>query len=251
MVTNPVSGAWYFFKGVTLLGKPGIRSYVIIPLLINILVFTAAIALGIGFLEPFIDQMMENLPDWLQWLSWVFKVLFFLMAFLIMFFTFSLVGNIISAPFNGLLSEAVELYLAGKKPEQAGGWKKVGREFLSSMGGEVKKFGYFIAWSIPLWILSFIPGVNVIAPFAWMIFGAWMLSIEYMDFPMSNRGLIFPSNKNKLSEKRLLSLGFGGAAMAITMIPVGNFLVIPAAVAGATAMWLEKFEDNREMDQTT
>ena len=40
----------------------------------------------------------------------------------------------------------------------------------------------------------------------------------------------------------LLALGFGGAVMVATAIPLVNFLVIPAAVAGATVLWVERLE---------
>jgi CysZ protein len=41
-----------------------------------------------------------------------------------------------------------------------------------------------------------------------------------------------------------LAIGFGLATLAATMIPFINFLVIPAAVAGATALYLEQLRDN-------
>ena len=44
-----------------------------------------------------------------------------------------------------------------------------------------------------------------------------------------------------LREKRLLALGFGAATLLMTLIPFVNFLVMPAAVAGATAMWVHEW----------
>jgi CysZ protein len=41
-----------------------------------------------------------------------------------------------------------------------------------------------------------------------------------------------------LRRRRALSLGFGAAAAGLTTIPILNFVVMPAAVAGATAMWV-------------
>jgi len=100
-----------------------------------------------------------------------------------------------------------------------------------------------VAWSLPFLLLFLIPVINIIAPFVWLIFSAWMLTIEYADYPMGNHGLRSDEQKYRLSEKRLLSLGFGGAVTVATMIPVFNFLVMPAAVAGATAMWVKQFKD--------
>lgn len=68
-----------------------------------------------------------------------------------------------------------------------------------------------------------------------------MLALEYADFPLGNHGLGFTDIRNKLAEKRFLALGFGGAVMLGTMIPLFNFIVMPVAVAGATAMRVEQY----------
>ena len=41
MISNPVTGAGYFFRGLSLINKPGVRRFVIVPLLINILIGAA------------------------------------------------------------------------------------------------------------------------------------------------------------------------------------------------------------------
>ncbi|VAW95532.1 Sulfate transporter, CysZ-type, partial [hydrothermal vent metagenome] len=91
-------------------------------------------------------------------------------------------------------------------------------------------------WAIPLLIISFIPVINVISPVLWAIFSAWMLALQYTDYPLGNRGYTFSKIRYTLSEHKMLSLGFGGSATIATMIPVLNFLVMPVSVAGATIM---------------
>jgi CysZ protein len=44
----------------------------------------------------------------------------------------------------------------------------------------------------------------------------------------------------------MLSLGFGASVMGALAVPVLNFLVIPCAVAGATAMWVEELSKAAE-----
>lgn len=92
-------------------------------------------------------------------------------------------------------------------------------------------------------ILFLIPGVNLGAPVIWFIFSAWMLSLEYGDYPMGNHDISFAEQKKRVAKKRFLNLGFGGAVSVATMTPILNFLVMPAAVAGATAMWVENLKE--------
>ena len=238
MRNNPIAGALYFLRGVRLLVVPGIRAYVIAPLAVNIVVFGTLIYFGSGWFGTLLEQLMEWLPDWLDWLALVLWPLFFIVVLIIVFFTFSLIGNLIAAPFNGLLAEAVECHLTGTTIP--GGWKKMVADLGRTIASELRKLAYIVLWSIPALLLFLIPGVNIAAPIIWMLFGAWMLAISYVDYPMGNHGLGFPEQRRRLGERRYLALGFGGAVMCALAVPVVNFLVIPAAVAGATALWVER-----------
>lgn len=238
MRNNPVTGGLYFLRGFALIWRPGIRAYVVIPLLINIFVFTGLIYFGAGQLQALLDQM---LPAWLDWLQWLLLPLFLIAGLLVAFFTFNMLANLISAPFNGLLAEAVERHLTGKGLEQ-GGWSKMIKDLWKTFGSELRKLGYIMLRAIPILILMPIPGINVLASFLWILFSAWMLSVTYADYPMANHGIAFPEQRAVLARRRLMSLGFGGSVMAALTVPVLNFLVIPCAVAGATAMWVDELQ---------
>jgi len=237
-LSNPVTGAAYLFRGLGLITKPGIKRYVIVPLLINTLLFTGVLwALGDQF-SPLVDSMLAELPAWLSWLSWFFWLLFALTAGLLIFLTFSLVANLIGAPFNSYLAAAVEKHLSGEMPPDSPRnlWQEIGTAMLS----ELKKWLYYLLWLIPLIIASIF--LAPISPLLWFLFGAWMYSLEYTDYPMGNHGLTFPEVRRKVAEKRFMSLGFGATVTIATMIPLVNFLVMPVAVAGATAMRLDQYK---------
>jgi CysZ protein len=241
-MSNPFAGISYFFQGLRLIVQPGLRRYVLIPLLINIILFGGLIWFGASQFDVLMNWLMPELPEWLQWAEWLLWAVFGISALLIAFFTFSLLANIVAAPFNGLLAEAVEIHLTGETMDSAGGWQKMLRELLPTLIDELRKLGYLLVWSLPFLLLFVIPVINLIAPFTWLAFSAWMLTVEYADYPMGNHGLRSDEQKRRLGEKRFLSLGFGGMVTLATMIPVANFLVMPVAVAGATAMWVKQFK---------
>lgn len=239
-MSNPIKGAWYLITGLKLIFKPGIRGYVAIPLTINIVLFAALIWFGAQQFGDFLDWLMPELPNWLQWLTWILWFIFAVGGLLILFFTFSLLANLVSAPFNGLLAEAVEVYLTGQKPK--GSEANFFATIVPMIMNELKKMAYFILWSIPFLILFLIPVVNLAAPILWFIFSAWMLALEYGDFPMGNHDIMFAQQRQKVAKKRFLNMGFGSAVSVATMTPILNFLVMPAAVAGATALWVEQLK---------
>jgi CysZ protein len=57
---------------------------------------------------------------------------------------------------------------------------------------------------------------------------------------MENGGLRFAQTRKLLHRRRGLSLGFGGAVAVALLLPGINLLVMPAAVAGATLLWVER-----------
>ena len=172
MISNPITGANYILKALPLLNKPGIRPYVILPLLINTLLFAGLIWFLSGQFAELVEQWMPALPDWLSWLSWVFWAVFGITTLVILFFGFTLVANLIGAPFNSYLAAAVEFHITGQKPDSGLGLMM---EIKKSLLGELKKILYIILWTLPLFILSFIPGLNFFSPLLWGLFGAWMM----------------------------------------------------------------------------
>ena len=231
-MNNYLKGLGDIFGSFGLIFQPGIRRFVIIPLLINISLFSAAIYL----LSQQMNQWIESLlPDWLSWLEWLLWPLFMATALLFVFYTFSLVANLIAAPFNSLLSARVEQHLTGVPLENISEekwWAMAAR----SITAEIHKMFYFIKWLIPLIILTLIPGLNLAAPLAWFIFTAWSFSLEYMDYPLANRGLLFKEIRQYNRLLRMRSLGLGSGIFIITSIPVLNFLAMPLAVISATRL---------------
>lgn len=240
---NMIKGARYLLQGFSLIHQPGVRRFAYLPMLINTLLFSIAIGFGLANFGGWLDALMPSwLPAWLESvLVWLIWPLFVLLLAIIVFFSFSVIANILAAPFNGVLAEMVEMHVAGTMPPQMP-WARILKESPRMVLNELKKTGYLLLWVIPLFILSWVPGLNLLAPALWLLFSSWTLALDYHDYPMGNHLLDFRQQRQLLRQHRGLALGFGGATMLATMIPVVNFLVIPAAVAGATKLYLESIK---------
>ncbi|MFW5450416.1 MAG: sulfate transporter CysZ [Methylophagaceae bacterium] len=236
-------GARYLLKGFGLIHQKGIRKFAYIPMAINTLLFSFAIWLGVTKFDQWINNMMPTwLPEWLlAWIMWILWPLFTGLLMLVVFFSFSIIANLLAAPFNGVLAEAVERKLSGQSPPVLS-WSEILKDAPWLLLNEIRKISYFLVWMIPLFILSWVPVINIIAPILWIAFSSWILALDYHDYPMGNHQLKFPQQRSILRQNRGLAVGFGLATLAATMIPFVNFLVIPAAVAGATALYLENLK---------
>jgi CysZ protein len=243
MISDVTIGIHALARGVRLLNRPGVRIYVIMPLAINLLLFGALIWYGYSRFYPLVEWMMSFVPEFLHFLEWLIWLFFGTLAALTVFFSFTPVANIVAAPFNALMAEKIEIYLTGKAPSTNVSFAKMA---LDAIGSQLRKLVYIMLWALALFIISLIPVINLIAPVLWVIFGSWLLSLEYLDYPMGNHDLVFDEEKRRLRERRGIALGFGGAVMVLTSIPIVNFVTMPVAVAGATLLWVEQFHDNAD-----
>jgi CysZ protein len=238
MTENPVSGASHIVEGLRLITRPGLRRFVVIPFLVNVMVFSLLIWIGIGQFENFMAWLLPE-DAWYSFLRWILWPLFAISLLFIVFFTFTALANLIAAPFNALLAEKVEQHLTGTPVEQTGSLlREIGPAILS----ELRKLAYYLVRAVPLLILFVIPGLNLAAPVFWALFNAWFLTIEYVDYPMGNHGMNFSSQLSVLRRRRIPALSFGGGLTLLMLVPLLNFLAMPAAVAGATSLWIHQLQ---------
>lgn len=239
-MNSPLSGPQYLGEGIRLVLRPGLRLFVILPLMINLLLFTALIIFSVRQFDGLMDSLMGSLPTWLNFLQYLIWPMFVLLILLIMFFTFTMLTSIIAAPFNGFLSEKVEIVVRGKDNSPPFRWAELLAMIPRTMGRELRKLAYFLPRAIGLLILSFIPGLNLLAAPLWLLFGVWMMAIQFIDYPADNNKMSWQDMLVFLRQRRWASLGFGSIVYLGLMVPLLNLILMPAAVAGATVFWVHE-----------
>ena len=111
MRNNIATGIHYLMEGFALIRKPGLKRFVAIPLILNTLLFIGLFFLARHFFAELTVWVMGYFPTWLQWLTPLFWLAFLLSYLLVFIYLFVAIANLVSAPFNSLLAEKVELYL--------------------------------------------------------------------------------------------------------------------------------------------
>lgn len=245
MKGNPFRGGGYLVRAVPMLLQPGLRTFVLLPLLVNVVLFIGAIWLLMDQFEYWMDYWMGQLPSWLSFIDWLLWPLFALVVLLVVYYSFTIVANLIAAPFNGLLAEKVEMRLRGEVNADTS-WQAVLRIVPKAIARELSKLAYYLPRFLIILAITFVPLVNLAAPFLWFLFGAWMMAIQYCDYPMDNNRVSFKSMKAVLKSHRLTALGFGGLVQLGMLIPVINLILMPTAVVGATIYWVEEYADDVE-----
>tara|TARA_B100000678_G_scaffold14245_1_gene11255 strand:- start:60 stop:791 length:732 start_codon:yes stop_codon:yes gene_type:complete len=221
-------------SGTRLVFEPGLRRFVIGPVLVNLLLYGGTLFYLFENFGGWLDYGMRQVPDWLIWLEWLIWPLLVVALALIVFFTFTLVSNLIAAPFYGFLAEKVETRVTGRPPSDERGLMKAG---VDALGRELVKLGYILPRMAVLFLMGFVPGLNLITPFLWAAFSAWMMAVQYLDYPMDNNQVGFTDMRRRLRARWWPTLTYGACMSMATWVPVLNLILLPGGVAGGVMLW--------------
>lgn len=222
-----------FVLGFAFMHRQGLRQYIWLPLIANALIY----GIGIWALLRHFSSLMNRFLPPEAWYSFLYPLLWPLIAImlvLIVFYSFSLLANLIAAPFNSFLSAAVEAIDSGRAPQTG---MSLGQEIWHSIVQEIRKTCFFLLWAIPILLTGFVPLLNLLTPFLWLIYAAWASYLQYMDYPMANNGIFFSQQRPILRRRYGDMLGFGGVASLLLMIPLVNLIAMPLCVIAATLHW--------------
>lgn len=242
-VINFSRGFFSPFRSLKLLRlHPRLLRYIVIPFLINALVFSAAVYLGLDFFGSTVVEYIPRGEAWywsvIYWLLWVVAVL---LTAVLVFFSFTVVGNLLASPFNDLLSERVEEVLSGLVNNDPFNLGRFFREAWQTVLMEAKKMWVFVVIMVMILPLNLLPGIgNALYTLLAIGLTLFFLSFEYLGFVMVRKGRFFREQKTYISARKFLMLGFSCGVMVMLAIPFFQLLCIPLAVIGATRLWCEE-----------
>lgn len=234
-----LTGFFYPYRGFRFLFRhPRLLSYVAIPFTINTLLYSGLVWFAGSRFSGWMDRLVPQGDAW-YWvvITAVLWVLFAVVLLLALIYTFTLVGNLLLAPFNDFLSEKVERLHTGQhldEPFNLGA-------LLSDVPRSVKaELGRLVLYGVGVLVL--LP-LNLVPPIGTALYGVaftlltlFFLGWEYMDFSMERWRLGFGA-KRKLAFGNLgVLLSFGAGAVLLLLIPLLNFLAIPVCVIGGTLL---------------
>lgn len=245
MQGSPTKALTYFLEGARIISQPGFRRFIIIPLLINVVIFIAATCALVYSFQHFFTQLLAWLPSWLTWLSWLLWPLVGFIFLIVYGYSFNLITNFVAAPFFGFLAEKVETELTGVKPPD----ESLSQLIPRTLGRELTKLWYFMSRGMAVFVLFlalfFIPGVNLLGACVAVLWSCWCMSVQYVDYPADNHQLKFSELRHRLNQQPLTSYTFGGVVLLGCMVPLLNIVMSPIAVAGATIFWVREMRDTK------
>ena len=246
MLDDALRGARILREALGLARQPGLRLWIAGPLAANIVLFSllygwaasgasdwlAGMAAGELFdgFWAFLNTPARWLLEGLRYLVWVVLLLLFAAIF-------PAAVNLLAAPLNGLLAEQVAVQICKASPTD----ESLGHMLRRTLAREWTKLAYWLKRALGVAIialpLSFIPGINLLVPVIWGLFGAWILAFQYIDYGADLQHVPVAELLARMRTARWTVLGFGGASLVITAIPLANLIIVPVSVIGGTVLW--------------
>jgi CysZ protein len=246
-----LDGATYPFKALmTFIKNPQLIKYILMPILVNLIV---AIALYSGLLyfgwqvinevqgdmSLWLDQLINNLPQWLGFLTYgvtglMLIVRFFLVIILLIATGFVLTqfGVLLGAPWYGQLSEQLEKLRTGKV-------ELIELNIVSDLGRailyELKKLVLISLVGICLLVINLFPGVGtLISTIGSLSLTTTIVCMDFLDSCLERRRLKFRQKLTVVFKSLPASGSFGLVCLGLVSIPLVNLVTIPLCVASGT-----------------
>jgi CysZ protein len=234
-----VSGAGLLARGLGLcLRHPRMYALGIVPALISGLLYTAALAALVVFVDDLARTVTWFADDWST--TWRNAMRIFAglglvgVAGVLSVLTFTAVTLLIGDPFYEKISAMTEARFGGVADEvETVWWRSLGR----SLADSLRLIGFGVLIGVPLLLLGLVPLVGqILGVVLGGAIGGWLLAVELTGVPFQRRGLRLRDRRGTLRGHRALTLGFGVAVFLGFLVPLGAVLLMPAAVAGAALL---------------
>ncbi|MGV6806894.1 MAG: sulfate transporter CysZ, partial [bacterium] len=219
-----LNGPGYLGLGFRLLTHRRLVWFVVIPVMINLAIFLGLTWYAVTQFTLAMNWVMGFIPDWLDFLLWIFWLLFALLLLVVYGYTFAMITTLIASPFYGILAEQAEYLLTGSKSDTPMTFKEMVAIGKRSLIRELQKMAYFLPRILVIMLvtlaLSFTPGLNFLGPVVSFLWGSWSLSLQYVDYAADNHLVSFPVLRRQVSTKRMSSMSFGATTLVMTSIPL-------------------------------
>lgn len=173
--------------------------------------------------------------------NYLIYVLTFLLVFIVSYLAYTIIGGLISAPFNETISQYVEETVTGVKSP----YVPILNDSWLSIKGEILKLLFYFSVIIPLFFVNYIPVAGtIISTILGLLFSFFYNSLDFFDYPMQRKMFTLKQKIKGTNSGGIYTYGFGSIAFLMMFLPFINSLLKPLLVVAGTKLYLEKINNN-------
>ncbi|MFZ5866014.1 MAG: EI24 domain-containing protein [Thermodesulfobacteriota bacterium] len=237
-----LSSPFYVLRGAFFLwAHRQLWKYAAAPLVITTLV------MGVGYYvlyHVFSDLLSRFLGPGTEWywqvVYYVLLVVAGALVLVMFFFLFTVVATTIAEPFNELISEKTEQLITGRFADTPFSVLQLLKESGRGLVHALRILSFYVGALLVSLLFLLVPGIGAVLFWLVTIFlSAYMLSYQYLSYPMTRRKFTFRQKQALIRSKLFSTMGFGLGSLAVASVPIINVLLVPAAVTGGTLLFLD------------
>ena len=238
-----------FGQAFPFLSKKGFRSYLLIPIVLNLALLASAIWLSVEYGAIVTDYLLGLIGlkegSIAKYTGWIVSFIIRFGILMIYFSLFRYILLILLSPFLSFLSEKVENHENGK--EFPFSFKQLGNDIIRAIIINGQNLGSEILLTLALSLFAFIPVIGLISPFAILAVQSYFFGFAIMDYS-PERHKWTRRQTAKWMRKNFASVTAIGLAFHICfLIPILGWIVAPilATIAGTLSfLRLRKKEES-------
>lgn len=225
-----------------LLRHRGLRAVAALPMLVNIVLYVALMALAFWWIARWE-------PSWLrEWhesgvvglaAGWVVAVAKWAVAapvvLVVVYFTFTTVGMVIAAPFNDVLSGRVEAVLSTGASDEAASMQAWTRQMVATTIGSIRLLMLQILLSLLVLPFLLIPVVGFLPLF---LVTAYFGGLAMIDVAVARHDPTVGRLRRVLPGRRWQALALGVGTELLFFVPLVAMLVLPLGVIAGTMLYV-------------
>ena len=239
-----VQGFLEVFTSLKLVGaNKGLTAYFIVPFILNIIVLSSIFYFSYTTLEPRLSAAITGSGWIFEFLKFIIAPLILIVLAIITVLIYSIIGNIITSPFNDFLSLKVETIQTGEKFDEPFSLSAAIDDIVRVTGNILRLLGLLIVVNAVLLVVNLIP---VAGSFLYTVMSfmttVFFLGFQFFDFPLERRRYTFREKLSITMRYKMMVAGVGTGFFLVSYIPLMGFLGLNMATMGATSLFVRNMK---------
>lgn len=234
-------GFFFLFRGARELTQTnGILWLLVVPVLLNLAIFAVCLWAVVWLLIPALLGWLTALTFGVV-LVWIITILIFLLLFVVYAFVFSMVAEVIGAPFYEGIGGKID-----KKYKHEVVERSIGEEIVLAISQESRKLVAIIVVGFIVFVLQFAPVIGQLLS-AGLGFAVLVITLgaDAVGPALARRGLMLGERRKWVLRHLRPVIGMGLAKALGLVVPVFNIIVLPFASAGGTLL-VQKYDKRKQ-----
>lgn len=230
------SGRAGFWTGVAaylratrlILTRSSLQTLLVAPAIVTLILFAAGTIAAFYFFADIRSALSPDLPSWIAWIAAA------LIIGIVWIFGFVVVGGLVAAPFCDLISKRIEA-LEGVRTDDPGSFVL---ETWSAIRHSAIRLVLYLATVAVFSLTLLVPGLGpTLFGTLMVILGIRYLAWDGVDYCLARRHYGFREKRRFLRMYSGATLGYGGIAFLLMLIPFANLFVLPLNAASGTVLY--------------